>query len=285
MTISRAGAGDRRAGPVGGVRPLLTPTPTRTPTPTPTDWPRSPRAKAVGLFALLIVSALLRNIPALLGMYAVTLVLAATSALPLGFFIKRVWLFIPIFTGIVVLPATLSVVTGGHVVVPLWHWHGHAEGLTREGLTSAGLIVTRVAVSVSLVVLLSLTTPWVKLLAALRSLDVPRMFVLVIGIAYRYIFLLLGSVTEMYEARKARSVGAEKHDRASRQFLSATAGFLFGKCHHLSEEVHQAMVSRGYRGDAKTVNSFRLAAVDAWFLVAVFAVACGFYLGDRSLGR
>ena len=45
--------------------------------------------------------------------------------------------------------------------------------------------------SISLVVLLTLTTPWAKLLAALRSLHVPKMFVLIIGMAYRYLFLLL----------------------------------------------------------------------------------------------
>ena len=42
--------------------------------------------------------------------------------------------------------------------------------MTSQGLTSAGLIVTRVAVSISLVVLLTLTTPWNRLLAALRAL-------------------------------------------------------------------------------------------------------------------
>ena len=47
------------------------------------------------------------------------------SGLSLSFFIKRVWLFIPIFTGIVVLPATFSFITHGrhrravrHVVRP-----------------------------------------------------------------------------------------------------------------------------------------------------------------------
>ena len=66
----------------------------------------------------------------------------------------------------------------------------------------------RPATSISLVVLLTLTTPWTKLLAALRSLFVPRMFILVLGMAYRYLFHLLGSVTDMYTARKARMVGA-----------------------------------------------------------------------------
>ena len=73
------------------------------------------------------------------------------------------WLFIPIFTGIVVIPATFSFITHGHIVVTLWTWHGHAVGLTEQGLTAAGLIVMRVARSISLVVLLTLTTPWAKL--------------------------------------------------------------------------------------------------------------------------
>ena len=58
-------------------------------------------------------------------MYAGTLGLAAASRISVRFFVKRVWLFIPIFTGIVVLPATLNVVTAGphrdpprHVVRP-----------------------------------------------------------------------------------------------------------------------------------------------------------------------
>jgi cobalt/nickel transport system permease protein len=244
-----------------------------------------PRVKLVSLLVVLVAASLLHNVAVLIAMYALTLVLAAVSALPLGFFIKRVWLFIPIFTLIVILPATLSVITPGHVVLQLWTWHGHPEGFTHQGLMSAALVVTRVAVSISLVVLLTLTTPWIKLLAALRTLGVPRIFVLVIGMAYRYIFLLLGSVTEMYESRKSRTVGAEVHDRKARAFVSASAGAIFGKAAHLSEEVHQAMVARGYRGDAKSIQVFRLRAIDGAFAIAALAVSVLAVGGDRLLGR
>jgi cobalt/nickel transport system permease protein len=242
-----------------------------------------PRAKIVSLLVLLVGASLLHTIPALLATYALALGLAALSALPVWFFIKRVWLFVPIFTGIVVLPATLSIVTHGQVVLTLWHWHGQPEGFTSQGLTTAGLVVSRVAVSISLVVLLTLTTPWVRLLAALRSLGVPRMFVLVIGMAYRYLFLLLGAVTDMYQARKARAVGAARHDRAARAFVAASAGALLGRSHHLSEEVHQAMTARGYRGDARTLEQPRLTATDVgWVLVAVLVAVAAFY-GDRHV--
>jgi cobalt/nickel transport system permease protein len=243
------------------------------------------RAKIAGLVGLLIVAALLHNIVALAAMYVGAVVLAAASRLPVGFFVKRVWLFIPIFTLIVIAPATLSVVTHGDIVLELWTWHGTPQGITSQGLESAGLVVSRVAVSISLVVLLTLTTPWTRLLAALRSLGVPRIFILVIAMAYRYIFLLLGSVTDMYESRKSRTLGAQRHDAGARRFATASAGALFGKASHLADEVHQAMVSRGYRGDAKTLDASRLGLADALFVAAAAVAGVLILMGDGFLGR
>jgi len=238
------------------------------------------RVKLVGLLGLVVVAALLKTIPALLVLYAATLALAVSSALPLGFFVKRVWLFVPIFTGIVLIPATLSVVTSGEVVLTLWHWHGHPEGFTQQGLLAAALVVCRVAASISLVVLLTLTTAWNRLLASLRTLGVPRMFVLIIGMAYRYLFLLLGAVTDMYEARRARTVGADRHDKEARRFVFATAGALIGRSLVMSEEVHQAMTSRGYRGNARTLAQGRPRAGDAVFLLAVAAFGVALIIAE-----
>jgi cobalt/nickel transport system permease protein len=243
-----------------------------------------PRVKLVTLVSLLVVVGLVGSVPVLLGCYAGTVALAAASRVPVPFFLRRVWLFVPIFTGIVVLPATLSVVTPGDVVLVLWHWHGSAEGFTAQGLHSAGLIVTRVATSISLVVLLTPTTPWTRLLAALRALAVPRIFILVIGMAYRYLFLLLTAVTDMYTARKARSAGAGPHTAEGRRFVAASAGALFGKAHQLSEEVHQAMTARGYRGEARTLAADRPGPVDALWTVAAAAVAVAVLVSDRRLG-
>jgi cobalt/nickel transport system permease protein len=241
------------------------------------------RVTVVSVLGLLIAVSLVRNLPVLAGAYLATVVLAALCRVPLGFFVKRVWLFIPVFTGIVVLPATLNVVNSGHVVVPLGTWAGHHLGVTREGLTGAGVIDTRVATSISLVVLLTLTTPWNKLLAALRALFVPRLFVLVLGMAYRYVFHLLGAVTDMYTARRSRTAGPEHDTRSGRAFVAASAGALFGKTHALAEEVHMAMVSRGYTGDARTLAPRRFRPVDVAWSAAV-VVAMVLLLGlDRGL--
>lgn len=244
-----------------------------------------PRAKLLGMLALLLAAGLVHHIPTLLVMYAGTLALATASRLPLGFFVKRVWLFIPVFTLVVVAPATLSVITPGDVVVPLWSWHGHQEGLTAQGLTSAALVTSRVAVSISVVVLVTVTTPWTRLLTALSSLGLPRIFVLVIGMAYRYLFLLLESVTEMYQARTSRSLGKVRHDGSARSFVGASAGALVGKANHLSEEVHQAMVARGYRGEARILDRLHWRTADLVLLAAAIGTATLVVVGDRTLVR
>ena len=237
------------------------------------------RVKVVTLFGLLVVAAFVRTIPLLAVMYLFAVALALASRLSLRFFIARVWLFIPIFTGIVVLPATLSLITPGQIVVPLGTWFGTPVGLTAEGLESAGLIVIRVAVSLSLVVLLTLTTPWQRLLAALRSLFLPTTIVMVLSMAYRYLFHLLTAVGDMYTARRARTVGTDRDVASSRRFVAASAGALFGKAHALSEEVYMAMVARGYTGNVRTLTPPRLRRIDALWcagcLIAAFLVLWG----------
>ena len=177
-------------------------------------------------------------------MYLGAVALALASRLPFRFYLARVWLFVPIFTGIVVLPATLNVITPGTIVVPLGRWFGGRVGLTAEGLESAGLIVMRAAVSIALVVLLTLTTPWARLLAALRSLKVPTTVILVLAMAYRYLFHLLTSVDDMYTARTARTVD---RDRGARRRPTFRRGFRGGTVREGARPLR-----RGLPGDGGT---------------------------------
>ena len=55
--------------------------------------------------------------------------------------------------------------------------------------------------------LLVLTTPWNTLLKALSVLRVPDGFILILGMTYRYIYLLLTTLDDMLLSRKSRVVG------------------------------------------------------------------------------
>jgi cobalt ECF transporter T component CbiQ len=243
-----------------------------------------PRVKLVTTLALLVAAAFVHHVVVLAGLYVATLALALRSGLGLSFFVRRVWLFVPIFTGIVVLPAACNLITPGAIVVPLGTWFGHAVGLTRPGLEAAALMVTRVAVSISLVVLLTLTTRWNRLLAGLRTLFVPRLFVQVLAMTYRYLFHLVTAIGEMYTARQARTVRRERSTVRDRAFVASTAGALFGRAHALAEEVHLAMLARGYTGAIRQLRAPKPRLADAvWVsgVVVAIVVALG---GDRALG-
>ncbi len=246
-------------------------------------WRVDPRVKLVGLVALLVGVALVHSPLTLLLAYAALVAAAWAGGIPMTSFLRRVWLVIPLFTAIAVAPATLDLITPGDLVVHLWSWGGTPHGLTRQGLLSAVLIILRVACSVSLALMVTMSTPWNRLLAALGSLGVPRVFVMIIAMAYRYLFVLLGTITDLLLARKARTVEPSSHGEGDRRFAGAALGTVLGKSTHLAEEVHQAMVARGYTGHHHSLAAARVRAVDLALLLAAFAAAIALQGVDHLL--
>jgi cobalt ECF transporter T component CbiQ len=229
-----------------------------------------PRAKVIGLLGLIVVSACLRQASTLLDIYAFTLLLAVFSNLPLGALCRRVWLSTPLFVGALALPMMLNIVTPGHALLTLWQ--RPALAITAPGLAGAGLLVLRVGVAVSLVALLTMTTPWNDLLRALRALFVPRLFVVVLAMTYRYLALLLQAAAELFVARSSRTVGRQSNAEG-RRFVGASVGALYGKTLALADEVHAAMVSRGFNGEMRTLARWHWRTSDALWTLTVAAIA------------
>lgn len=233
-----------------------------------------PRIKVVTVMALLLAVGLARSLPVLAALYAVALALAAASSISLTFFVKRVWLFMPFFTGIIALPA-LFLTPGAPLLALPW-----GLVVTRSGMLTALFLLARVSTSVSLGLLLVLTTPWASLLKALSVLRVPEGFILILGMTYRYIFLLLTSLDDMLLSRKSRVVG-RLDSAGERRIIGATAGTLLGKSLQLSSEVYLAMQSRGYRGSPRTMDTFSMQRRDwLWGAVLLAVAAAAIWLGQ-----
>lgn len=222
-----------------------------------------PRCKLVAVLSLIVATSLLRTPLPVWTLYLLTLILAAVSRVDLGPFIRRVWLTGPLFSLLIILPATLNLITPGE---PLWvicHLgHDHRLGpwlipadiaVTRQGVALAILFVGRVTVSVSLATLLTLTTPWDRLMTSLRALKIPALFVLTITMAYRYIFVLVTTVTELHLARRSRTVrpGATRDEQ---QWVAGGIGFVFRKSLQTGSQVHDAMISRGFGSDVRALS-------------------------------
>ena len=226
-----------------------------------------PRMKIVTILMFILLVMFTRSITVLVAIYGLCLVLAALSKIRLGFFLKRTWIFIPLFSLLIAIPALFSFFSPGEPLLGTG-----AASISRNGLMAAGFFVGRVITSVSLTILLSMTTPHFELLKALRSFGIPQVFVMVLGISYRYIYLFVEIVENTYRAIKSR-VGTRMHYRKGQRIVTWNIAHLWARSYLLNEQVYNAMLSRGFRGEPVALNHFQTRPRDwAWLAGSVAAI-------------
>jgi len=140
-------------------------------------------------------------------------------------------------------------------------------------------LILRSEVSITFSVILVMTTPWIQVMKAMRVVGVPTMVVVILGMTYRYIFLMLQSASDMFEARQSRVIGTLSNADA-RRLASATVGVLLSKSFQLSNDVYLAMQSRGFRGEVYTLDEFRLGRNDYIAIpIALVIIVSGIWFG------
>lgn len=236
-----------------------------------------PRVKLISILTLVVVMTLVQDIRIMAAVYLITLVIAWLSKIEIIFFIKRVWLFIPLFTGVIALPLLFNVFMPGDIVFTLFTPGPGASigpialpetiGITSQGIMTAAMFTLRVATCVSTVVLLFLTTPQDALFKSLRSIGVPKIYVLTLDMCYRYIFLFMDIVKSLYTAKKSRTIKS-MGTIAEQKWVGGRIGYTLIKTLDMSERVHQAMTSRGFTGDVKIMQRFKMKGRDYVALAA-----------------
>ena len=228
-----------------------------------------PRVKVLGIFALILAAVSARPLGVVLGIFLTVVVLAGVAGIPWRVLATRAWLPVLVFTGPLALPAVFLTPGPPLGQLPVLHWP-----VTAPGAWAAVRLFTRAETPATLAWVLVRSTPWPHVLKALRVLGVPAVIVVILGMTYRYLFVLLGLAREMFEARRSRLVGPLA-GRERRRLATATAGVLLGKSLHLSEEVFLAMRSRGFRGESHALADFRMRPRDRWALGAFLLGAAG----------
>jgi cobalt/nickel transport system permease protein len=252
------------------------------------------RIKLVGFLCIIVLLSFLHAPQSLWIAYAFSLLLAACSGISLRFFIKRVWLFVPLFSAAIVLPALLNIITPGDPMLVLvklsrsYAWGPYsipAElAVTRQGLWGGIVFVSRVATSVSFAVLLTLTTKWAEIFSGLRSLFIPRIFIVTLSMTERYLFVLLRLIQDMYRGRLSRTI-KPLSPAVERNWIASRIGVTFKKSMEMSEDVYKAMLSRGFHGEFRTISRFRATFVDYLWLSAISVAGCLLVMLDKGWTR
>jgi cobalt ECF transporter T component CbiQ len=232
------------------------------------------RVKVAGLFSLILAAALATRLWVIAAIFAAAVVLAMLSRIPFRVLAARAWIGALAFTDVIAVPALF--LTPGVAVyrVPGLHWT-----VTAQGFATASYLLLRVETAATLALLLVFTTPWMHVLKALRVFRVPVVFVAILGMASRYILLLLETAHEMFESRKSRTVGALAA-AGRRRMAVASAGVLLSRSLQLSGDVYLAMQARGFRGEVHLLDDFAMKRLD-WVALAGFAAlaAAGVWAG------
>lgn len=253
-----------------------------------------PRAKLLSVLAVIFAASMIGDLRVLVAIYLLTLLLSYLSKIELVFFIKRVWLFIPIFSGVIAIPMIFNIFLPGDPLYTLAHLGAGAHlgpislpesiYITRQGTDAAVVFTMRVAACVSAVVLLFLTTPQQILFKSLRTVGVPKIYVLTLQMAYRYIFLLMGLVREMYIAKKARTIKSRGMIDDQR-WVGGRIGYTLIRSISLGEKVHMAMISRGFSGEVHIMQEFQMAHRDYLAMAAAVSLSLVLVLISQDIIR
>jgi cobalt/nickel transport system permease protein len=106
-------------------------------------------------------------------------------------------------------------------------------------------LMLRTTLCLSTMLLLANTTPFPDLLAVLRRLRLPSIFITTLALMYRYLYVLVDESQRMRRARASRTFTANR--RGAWIGAASTLGHLFVRTGDRAERVYQAMCSRGWK--------------------------------------
>jgi len=150
------------------------------------------------------------------------LLAALLSRIAIWFLVRRLLLLSPFVLGVVVVNALQATGHGGWLA-----------------------LAARSGICLFTVVLLANTTPFGKILGALRSARVPALLITTLALMHRYLFVLLDESERMRRARTSRTF--QRQRRVRWHVLGTVVGQLFVRASERAERIYAAMCARGWK--------------------------------------
>lgn len=193
------------------------------------------------------------------------------SELGILFYLKRALLALPF----VLAALPLLVTSAGEPLLGL----PFGLGISANGVERFASIAIKSWISVQAAILLATTTSFPDILSGLRALKIPRLLVAIIGLMWRYLFVIVDEVLRMLRARTARSgetglpglrTGGSVLWRA--RVTGGMAGSLFLRSLDRSDRIYNAMLARGYDGEIRSMPQARSKPSDWMLLAGILAI-------------
>lgn len=170
----------------------------------------------------------------------------------------------------------LLLVTFSPIALPALHlpWFDLTVGLNRTEIPLAQLVFSRSLGALCSLLFLALTTPLSEIAGLLRQVGVPRLFVELMIIAYRQVFILLDAFSQIRTAQEARLGYASL--RGAWRSAGVLAGNILIKTVVQTRHNHQALLARGYDSELRYLSPKR--SFSAWHLLGAGTAGISFIL-------
>ena len=247
----------------------------------------NPNVKLISLIYMAIVISVVNNPGMQIVITAFIFLIYIIARLKLFEIYRKIFFLAFIFGLLVVLPASLNVITPGKIIFNIITFNKPSHflvynipqsiGVTTNGIQVVFLVFLRVLNSVSFALLVVFTTPFPSLIKSLKMIGVPDTFLMIISLAYKYIFILSRTIEETYFAFKSRLSGNIKNS-SIRTLVGGRIFFIFKRSVIIYQETYHAMVSRGYCGKVVLHSQNHFTLKDALVLVIIVISGLAFIL-------
>lgn len=151
--------------------------------------------------------------------------------------------------------------------------------LSERGLVRASVVLAKALAIFTLMFVLWTTTPIETTLKAAHCLRLPGLVVQLLGLTYRYIFVLREETRRIRMALRVRGFrrGANLH---SYRTLGHVMGSLLVRGVERAERVSQAMQCRGFDGQHRAITDFHTRPADLVFFFSVLVTASALLAWD-----
>jgi cobalt/nickel transport system permease protein len=216
------------------------------------------RVKLPLALTFILVTSLLPNAAwlAYLLLFAILLLLDTISTLGVWMVLKRALVALPFM-----LAALPILFTGPEPRLTVFSIRQWDLIISQPGLIRLLSITIKAWLSVQAAILLSATTPFSQIAVAMRAMRLPRLFVAVLSLMWRYLFMMVDQTGRLLRARASRSAESAEYPKRRKggnliwraRTTGGMAGNLFLRSLERSDRVYAAMLSRGYDGEQRNL--------------------------------